>query len=75
MDDEDSIILTLDLEKNALYKVTKIVGGSKLSKLKKEKNGLVKIKIDEQIFNILMSKKQRQETSKMAVERAILSMI
>lgn len=73
---EKEVFLNLELDTKSLYFARKTVGGSKLLKLeKKEDSGLIKIKIDEQVFQILGQKRKRNESMRMAVERAILTML
>lgn len=73
---EKEVFLNLELDTKSLYFARKTVGGSKLLKLEKnDESGLVKIKIDEHVFQILGQKRKRNESIRMAVERAILTMI
>ncbi|MET3120261.1 hypothetical protein AAKU64_004509 [Undibacterium sp. GrIS 1.8] len=72
---QKEVFLSLELDSKSLYSVSKTVGGCKLKKLQKNDDiGLIKIKIDESVFKFLLQKKLRQETNRMAVERAILSL-
>lgn len=73
---EKEVHFSVELEANAIYKASRTVGGTKLTKLKKndDESELVKIKIDSQVYRILATKKKREETVRMAVERAILTM-
>lgn len=72
---ETGIYLSAKLDTKSTYVVRKTVGGSTLLKLENDdKSGLVKVKIDEQVFKVLQQKKGGNETIKMALERAILTM-
>lgn len=72
---ETGVYLSAELDTKSTYVVRKTVGGSTLLKLENDdENGLVKVKIDEQVFKILQQKKGRHETIKMALERSILTM-
>jgi hypothetical protein len=69
-----SIHVAEKLPPNFLYTAKETVGGTMLTQLEFVEDGLIKLKIDEQIFFYLLSKKRYGETIRMAVERAILSM-
>jgi hypothetical protein len=55
---ETGIYLSAELDTKSTYVVRKTMGGSTLLKLENDdESGLVKVKIDEQVFKILQQKK------------------
>jgi len=73
---DGTIFLSQKIDKKPLYFVTETVGGSQLNPLPRhDDSALVKVKIDRAVFNHLKKKKFRHETIRMALQRAILSML
>jgi helix-turn-helix protein len=62
------------IQKNTYFRSQETVGGSVLIELQQQDPEMIKIKISQEVFAVLQSKKWPHETQRNAVERAIMQL-